>query len=277
MKYLIFGNGYLANKFKDALDDAVIDLARIDNEAQVREAILKHKPDVVLNCAAVTGVPNIDWCEDHKFETLQANLFGPMTLLRVCTELNQYWVQLGSGCIYQGDNDGKGWSETDEPNFTGSYYSQVKAWMNDILKDFPVLQLRLRMPLDTNPEPRNFIYKIAHYPKVINIPNSVTVIDDLIDVAKQLTEKKSTGIYNVTNPGMIDHKTILDMYKEIVDPEHECEYISLEELEAGLAKAPRSNCMLSIAKLEAEGIQMAPIKDRIKDILLSYKANQDKL
>lgn len=274
MKYLIFGNGYLANKFKDALDNAVIDPARIDDEQQVRDAILNHKPDVVINCAARTGTPNIDWCEDHKLETLQSNLYGPMTLLRVCEELNQYWVQLGSGCIYQGDNDGKGWSEDDASNFTGSYYSQVKAWMNDMLKDFDVLQLRLRMPLDSNPEPRNFIYKIAHYPKVINIPNSVTVIDDLIDAAKQLIDKRATGIYNVTNPGLIDHKTILDLYKEIVDPNHSCEYISLEELESGLAKAPRSNCKLSTEKLESEGVTLAPIQDRIRQVLEEYKEKQ---
>src|SRR5690606_35920969 len=132
MKYLIFGNGYLANKFKNSLENAVIDLARIDNADQVREAIKKHQPDVVVNCAARTGTPNIDWCEDHKLETLDSNLRGPLTLLSVCSELNQYWVQIGSGCIYQGDNNGKGWSEDDAPNFIGSYYSKVKAWMNDI-------------------------------------------------------------------------------------------------------------------------------------------------
>ena len=272
MTYLIFGNGYLANKFNQALENSVIDLARINNEDQVREAIKKHQPDVVINCAARTGRPNIDWCEDHKQETLDSNLRGPLTLLKVCTELNQYWIQIGSGCIYQGDNNGKGWSEDDAPNFTGSYYSQVKAWMNDILKDFPVLQVRLRMPLDSDVNPRNFIYKIANYQKVISVPNSITVIDDLIDATRQLAEMKAIGIYNVVNPGMIDHKQILDLYKEIVDPSHTNEYITLEELET-MTKAPRSNCMLSSKKLEDAGIHLTPIKDQIRDLLIEYKKN----
>ncbi len=270
MKYLIFGNGYLGNKFNDALEDSVIDLARIDNPEQVREAILKHKPDVVINCAARTGTPNIDWCEDHKLETLDANLRGPMTLLKVCEELNQYWVQIGSGCIYQGDDNGKGWSEEDAPNFTGSYYSKVKAWMNDILKDYPVLQLRLRMPLDSEPTPRNFIWKITHYDQVISMANSITVIDDLILAMKQLTEKKATGIYNVVNPGVIDHKEILAMYKEIVDPNHTCEFITIEQLDQ-LTKAPRSNCMLSSEKLEAAGVHLPPVHERVKEVLVEYK------
>jgi dTDP-4-dehydrorhamnose reductase len=274
MKYLIFGNGYLGNKFNDALEDCVIDPARIDKEDQVKTAIEKHKPDVVINCAARTGTPNIDWCEDHKLETLDSNLRGPLTLLKVCEQMDQYWVQIGSGCIYQGDNGGKGWSEDDAPNFTGSYYSRVKAWMNDILKDFPVLQLRLRMPLDSEPGPRNFITKITNYEKVISVPNSITIIDDLIEAGKQLMEKRATGIYNIVNPGVVEHKDILKLYKEIVDPSYEANYISLEELET-MTKAPRSNCILSTKKIESEGINIPSIEDRLPQVLEAYKSKMN--
>ena len=270
MKYLIFGNGYLGNKFHEALEDSIIDPARIDDPEEVRAAIKKYQPEVVINCAARTGKPNIDWCEDHKLETLDSNLRGPLTLLKVCEELGQYWVQIGSGCIYQGDNNGQGWSEDDAPNFTGSYYSKVKAWMNDILKDYPVLQLRLRMPLDSEPTERNFIWKITHYEKVISMPNSITVIDDLISAAKQLMEKKATGIYNVANPGVIDHKQILEMYREIVDPNHSCEFITIDQLDA-MTKAPRSNCMLSSKKLEDAGIHLPEVHERVREVLKEYK------
>jgi len=272
MKYLIFGNGYLGNKFHEKLEDSVIDLANINDEQAVRAAIQQHQPDVVLNCAARTGVPNIDWCEDHKFETLDSNLRGPLNLLKVCTDLDQYWVQIGSGCIYQGYNDGKGWSEEDAPNFTGSYYSKLKASLNELLKDYPVLQPRLRMPLDGMPGPRNFITKITKYEKVISVPNSITIIDDLIDAVKQLTEKKKVGIYNVVNPGVIDHAYILDKYKELVDPNHTYTAISLEELDA-LTKAPRSNCSLTTDKLAAEGIILPDVHERVVEILKQYKEN----
>lgn len=272
MKYLIFGNGYLANKFKNYLADAVIDPANINDENAVKTAILNYRPDVVINCAARTGRPNIDWCESHKEETLDSNLRGPLSLLNVCSSLDQYWVQIGSGCTYQGDNGGKGWSEEDPPNFTGSYYSHTKAVMNNILKDFPVLQLRLRMPLDSEPGPRNFITKITKYPKVISVPNSITVIDDLLMAAEQLMAKRATGIYNVVNPGIIDHKQVLDIYHEIVDPNHTCEFISLEELGA-MTAAPRSNCILSTKKLEGEGIAMPEIHGRVREVLADYKKN----
>lgn len=272
MKCLIFGNGYLGNKFHAALEGSVLDGANINDQQAVRAAIEKHKPDVVINCAAKTGKPNIDWCEDHKFETLDSNLIGPLNLLRVCQEMGQYWVQIGSGCIYQGDNGGKGWAEDDKPNFDGSYYSKIKGWMNEILRDFPVLQLRLRMPLDSEPGPRNFITKITNYKQVISVPNSITVIDDLIDAAKQLMEKRATGLYNVVNPGAIEHKEILALYKELVDPDHTYKLISLDEL-GQYAKAPRSNCILSTKKLEDAGIRLPEIHTRVAEILREYKQN----
>ncbi len=270
MKYLIFGNGYLGNKFHQGLPDSVIDPANINDTAAVRAAIEKYRPEAVINCAAKTGKPNVDWCEDHKEETLDANLRGPLNLLHVCQEMSQYWVQIGSGCIYQGDHGGKGWSETDPANFDGSYYSKVKGWLNDILADFDVLQLRLRMPLDAEPGPRNFITKIATYPKVISVPNSITVIDDLIFAAKTLMERRATGIYNVANPGVIEHKEILAMYKEIVDPNHTYIPISLDEL-SGMTKAGRSNCMLSSKKMEEAGIALPEIHGRVRELLLAYR------
>jgi dTDP-4-dehydrorhamnose reductase len=36
------------------------------------------KPDVVINAAGKTGKPNVDWCEDHKEETLRSNDTGPL-------------------------------------------------------------------------------------------------------------------------------------------------------------------------------------------------------
>lgn len=277
MKYLIFGNGYLGNKFHEQLQDSIIDPADITDVNAVLEAIDKHQPETIINCAGKTGKPNVDWCEDHKFETIMPNLLGPLNLLRVCKEKGIYFVQLSSGCIYAGDNNGKGWSEDDEPNFDGSYYSKAKGWMNQILKDFDVLQIRLRMPLDAHPGPRNFITKIANYPKVISVPNSITIIDDMVVATKQLMDKKALGIYNMVNPGAIEHKDILALYKEIVDPNHVYELITLEELEKNLTKAKRSNAILSMEKLANEGITMPPIQDRIRDLLIEYKKNLDLL
>ncbi|MEI7810524.1 MAG: sugar nucleotide-binding protein, partial [bacterium] len=220
MKYLIFGNGYLGNKFKDALnDEAEISIVDIGNIEEIEKILEEKNPEVVINCAGKTGRPNIDWCEDHKEETMYSNVVGPLVLAKACMENKVFMVHIGSGCIYQGDNNGKGFSEEDVPDLKDipSFYSLTKFMSEYMLKQFPVLQCRLRMPVNNEKNPRNFITKITSYENVINTPNSITIIGDLIKATVELVNKKKTGIYNVTNPGSITHKEILDKYKEFVD------------------------------------------------------------
>lgn len=271
MKYIIFGDGYLGNKFKNALgDEAVISSADIGNIVEVREILQKEKPEIIINCAGRTGRPNIDWCEDHKDETLYSNVTGPLVLAKVCSENNIFMVHLGSGCIYQGDNNSNGYSEDDIPEIKDipSFYSLTKFMSEHLLNKFPILQCRIRMPLDSEKSPRNFITKITNYEKVINEANSMTVIDDLIQTTITLALKKRTGIYNVVNPGVISHKEILDMYKELVDPNFVYNIISTKDLHA---KAGRSNCMLTNDKLVAEGIFLMDIHDAVRKVLQNYK------
>lgn len=286
MKILIFGKGYIANKFKNFYDgeaasnqkkvyEAEISDIRIEDYSAVKRELESKKPDVVLNCAGKTGRPNVDWCEDNKMETLFSNVVAPVILARACEELGLYMVHIGSGCVYAGYKNGEGYSEEDAPNFDGSYYSRTKAWSERMLKDFSILQLRLRMPFDSIPGERNFITKITKYAKVISVPNSISVLDDFLQAAKTLIAKRATGVYNVTNPGTITHQEILDMYIELVDPTYKYELFSLEEL-AKVTKACRSNCGLSVKKLESEGIHLRPVAEAVRESLIEYRKNVEK-
>ncbi len=273
MKYLIFGNGYLGNKFLTAYGkDAVISDADIANIDEVQAAVEEYKPEVLINTAGKTGRPNIDWCEDHKAETVYSNVTGPLILSKVAMDNKLKMVHLGSGCIYYGDSKSE-FSETDIPDINNviSFYSKTKAWSEQILNQFPILQIRLRMPIDADPNPRNLIWKITHYEKVMDkVPNSVSIIPDLVDATKQLIEKDKTGIYNIVNPGSLTHGELLEAYIELVDPKHTYQSISEEEL-SKITKAARSNCLLSTKKLETEGIILPEIHERIREILVEYK------
>jgi dTDP-4-dehydrorhamnose reductase len=269
MKYLIIGNGFIGNKFLEYLDDSEMSKKRINSLQDALEEIKEKNPEIVINCAGKTGRPNVDWCEDNKEETFDGNVLLPLNITKACKELDKKMVHVGTGCVYTGDNNGAGFSEEDSPNFGGSFYSQTKMLSESMLKDFGILQLRIRMPIDSAPGPRNFITKITKYEKVIDIKNSMTVIDDLLEAGKILMEKNATGIYNIVNPGAMSHKEILDMYKEIVDPNFEYNIITLEELRP-LIKADRSNCVLSTKKLENE-YAIPKLKDRLKEIMVKYK------
>ena len=272
MKILIFGSGgYLGSQFHSIYKDAVTPPTDIADQPAVAAVLDAEKPDVVLNVAGKTGRPNVDWCEDHKMETLRCNVTGPLILLEECSRRGIYWVHLGSGCIYEGDNGGKGYSEDDPPNFSGSFYSRTKRWSDEILRDFPgMLNLRLRMPFDGTTNPRNLIMKLRGYKKILDVPNSLTHLPDFFHAARTLIERKVTGTFNVVNDGALSPFELMQMYRKIVDPSHTFERLTLKDLPA-LVKAGRSNCVLSCGKLREQGIVMPKVEDALEAALTALK------
>ena len=274
MKALIFGStGYLGEQFLQLYPDAVCPKIDIADAKAVADVLDKEKPDVVINCAGKTGRPNVDWCEDHKEETIHANVTGPLVLLEELQKRGIYWVHMSSGCIYEGDNGGGGFTEDDAPNFYGSFYSRSKAWSDQILSEFPVLILRIRMPFDDTLHPRSLITKIRKYNRVLDVPNTLTYLPDFREAARVLIEKRKTGLYNIVNPGAVSPYHVMEAYKKIVDPEHTFEKLSLDEL-PDVTRAGRSNCVLSVQKLESEGIRMLSGKEAVNKALRAIAAQK---
>ncbi|OGF51546.1 hypothetical protein A3I27_01585 [Candidatus Giovannonibacteria bacterium RIFCSPLOWO2_02_FULL_43_11b] len=268
---MIFGNGWLGNKFKDSFHVALSPADITDKKAIVDE-LIKYRPECVINAAGKTGKPNIDWCEDHKMETISSNVIGPLILAEICLKKNIYFGHISSGCIYDGAAPKEsGFSEKDKPNPI-SFYSWTKVEAEKLLKPFPFLIMRIRMPFDSRPHQRNLITKLAGYKNIIDAYNSLTSVEDFLNAAKILIEKRATGVFNIVNDGIIGHKEIMDLYQKIVDPSISYTLIKPEELlEKGLVKAGRSNCKLDNSKLVAEGIKMRNAKEAIKSELMEYK------
>jgi hypothetical protein len=82
-------------------------------------------------------------------------------------------------------------------------------------------------------------------------------------------KNKTTGTLNLTNPGLISHNEILEMYREIVDPNFKWENFSIEEQDKILS-SQRSNNYLCTAKLEKMYPNIKNIKESVKDILKKY-------
>ena len=104
------------------------------------------------------------------------------------------------------------------------------------------------MPISDDLASRNFITKIVKYDKVVNVPNSMTVLTELLPVSLAMSQRKLTGIYNFCNPGAISHNEILDMYKKYIDPTYTYTNFTLDE-QAKILQAGRSNNTLDHVKL----------------------------
>jgi len=144
--------------------------------------------------------------------------------------------------------------ETDPPNFTGSFYSKTKGMVEKLVSVYPnSLTLRLRMPLSDDLHHRSLLTKLAKYPKIMgNVLNSVSVLSDLLPVSVSMATRGCTGVYNFTNPGAVCHSTILDLYKQHIDPSYSFESFQPDDPLFCTLMATRSNCELDSSKLLKE-------------------------
>jgi dTDP-glucose 4,6-dehydratase len=272
-KGIIFGEGYLGTRLRDYLNYSSTKLNPLNLE-ELKFFLDTEKPEIVINAIGKTGRPNIDWCEDNKDVTIESNLSAAINLCTECFKRGIYFVHLGSGCVYEGDNNGRGFSEEDEPNFYGpQFYAKTKILAEKALSEFPALIIRLRMPIDEIPHDRNLIDKVLKYEKVIDVQNSITTVPSMLNAIKVLIDKRKTGIYNLVNPGTISIAEIMKMYQELVDPNYNLHILSLEELDH-ITKGKRSNCVLNIDKLKSEGINLSEAHDAVRECLLKYKEHK---
>jgi len=306
MKILIYGSkGWIGSMFLNIINDIVatqqIDLkghinneifegtSRVDNVQEITNEIDLIKPTHIISFIGRTHGVNfstIDYLEQEGklVENIRDNLFSPFVLAQLCHTRNIHYTYLGTGCIFKYDNNHpyeeeiNGFNEEDSPNFFGSSYSVVKGFTDMMMHMYPnVLNLRIRMPITGSKNSRNFITKITNYKKICSIKNSMTVLPELLPLVVEMMRMKTTGTINLTNPGLISHNEILEMYKEIVDPNFTWDNFTQEE-QRNILKADRSNNFMDTTKLESlfNNINISNIKDAVRKCLKEYNLLSNK-
>ena len=286
LKILFFGSaGWIGQQFCKFINDedqegyVIIDAkSRADDETAVEKEIIEYKPDRIVSFTGRTSGPGfstIDYLEQKGklVENVRDNLYGPIVLAMMARKYNIHYTYLGTGCIFGGYPE-EGYNENNRPDFFGSSYSTVKGFTDRLMHQYEdcVLNLRIRMPITADRHSKNFITKIMTYKKICNMPNSMTVLPTMFPVISDLIHKKITGTINLTNPGLISHNEILEMVKEIIDPNFTWENFSLEE-QAKILLGARSNNYLDTEKLQKIYPDIPPIKEAVRNVLIEMKRN----
>lgn len=292
MKVLVFGaKGWIGGMMCSLLNKERIKYvaakSRADDKVAVETEIIEVQPTHLMSFIGRThGVHNgkeyttIDYLEQKGklVDNVRDNLFSPMILAILSKKYNIHFTYLGTGCIFKYDeshpmgDDNTGFDENSLPNFFGSGYSIVKGFTDELmhLYDDDTLNLRIRMPIIDKLEPRNFITKITSYEYICSIPNAMSVLDELLPYVIDMAKKNITGTINLTNPGLISHNEILEMYREIVDSSFEWKNFSPEE-QAKILDADRSNNCLDTGKLREMYPEIKHIKESVRDTLLRIR------
>jgi dTDP-4-dehydrorhamnose reductase len=286
-------------------------LARAEVDYSRFEVLLKfmreRKPAFVINAAGYIGKPNVDACENAKAETLLGNVVLPVVIAHACLEAGVPWGHVSTGCIYNGakirDDAGhwqlepelnkpdvrelflrsperfRGYTEDEVPNFSFrhppcSFHNGTKVLAEEAILGVGQNYIwRLRIPFDEFDSPRNALTKLQKYPKVYENVNSFSHRGDFVRACLDLWERRAPfGIYNVTNPGGISTRHIVEKIERILEPARPFEFFADDnQFYTTGVKAPRSNCILDTTKLLSTGVQMRPVSDAFEDALQRWQ------
>ena len=270
------------------------------------EFLKKNQPEFVVNVAGYTGKPNVDACETAQADTLVGNTLLPQTIAQACAVSAVPWGHVSSGCVFSGakvtlhgqthmekdltrpdlrslveQSPGAihGFTEADPPNFTFrdapcSFYSGTKALGEEAIAGVGQSYIwRLRIPFDEFDSLRNYLSKVQRYEKVYDNVNSISHRGDFARACLDLWERRAPfGIYNVTNPGFVTTRQVVDLVEQILKPARRFEFWQNDtEFYRKAAKTPRSNCVLDASKLLATGVKIRPVLEALEDSLRNWK------
>jgi len=286
-----------------AVSRSELDYAQFD---ELLQFLRDRKPEFLINAAGYTGRPNVDACEIARAETLQGCVLLPQVIAHACDVVGIPWGHVSSGCLYSGAKilEGsltrvekdmtrpdmralveknpaaiRGFTERDTPNFSFrdppcSFYSGSKALGEEaILGVGRNYCWRLRIPFDEIDGPRNYLSKVQRYPKVYDNLNSISHRGEFVRACLDLWKHRAPfGIYNITNPGFVTTRQVVEMVQKILRPERKFEFWrNDEEFYRVAAKTPRSNCVLDVSKLLATGVKIRPVEEALEASLREWK------
>ena len=292
MKILVYGSrGWIGQQFLEIAQQKDLQIVegkmRVNDTTSLEREIDEINPTHIISFIGRTHgkiddqvFTTIDYLEQPGKikDNVRDNLFSPILLALISQRKKIHFTYLGTGCIFKFDDthpfgqEVDGFNEVSKPNFFGSSYSVVKGYTDELMHQFSdsVLNLRIRMPITNKPNARNFITKITNYEYICSIPNSMTVLPELLPKVVDLMIQKKTGTLNLTNPGLVSHNQILTMFKEIVDPEFTWKNFSVEQQNKILA-SERSNNFLETNLLQEWFPEVSNIQDSIRECLFEYK------
>ena len=224
MKALIAGGkGQLGREFRESLENYGYEVVALDKESldisdteSVTNALSRHTPDVVLNCAAYNFV---DRAEGDFDTACRVNAFGVKNLAAACKKNNALLVHYGSDYVFDGAKEDL-YTEEDEPAPINAY-GKSKLLGENFLKEEMENFLLFRVSWVFGDGKQNFLYKLLEWAKKtgtlkvvcdqISIP---TYTKDIVSLTVLAVSKGLRGLYHLTNGGYASRYEVARFFLE---------------------------------------------------------------
>ncbi len=191
----------------------------ITNKEEVANVISKHKPNVIINTAAMT---NVDQCELEKETGWDANVNSVKYLVEACEKHNCYLLHLSTDFIFDGSKGPLAEEETPNPV---NYYGEGKLAAEKIILNSGIKWAMARTVLVygvvSDMSRSNIILWVKNSlesGKPIKVVNdqwrTPTLAEDLAMGCYLIATQQAVGVYNISGKDML---TPYDMALKVRD------------------------------------------------------------
>ncbi|HET7153119.1 MAG TPA: dTDP-4-dehydrorhamnose reductase [Candidatus Kapabacteria bacterium] len=239
----------------------------ITNRNAVKEFMLKHLPEIVINCAAMNDV---DGCETDRETAWKINVKGVEHIIDGCRTVDAWLIHFSSDYVFDGKHGP--YTERDKPNPL-SYYGKTKLASENACRlggiRFTIVRTMVLYGLGEKIRENFPLWVINNLSrgKQINIVTdqigNPTPADELATAVLRLTERRREGIYHIAGPDIISR---FECAREIARIfELDANNIRPVTTESLAQKAPRPlNSGFITLKAESElGIRLSTIAEGI--------------
>ena len=252
-----------------ALDVDVLDITKLD---QVKKILNDLKPDVVINCAAVT---NVDGCESNEDFAFKVNSIGPRNLAMACEKINAKLVQVSTDYVFSGVGD----KTLTEYDLTAPYssYGKTKLLGEKYVQEFCSKSFIVRTAWLYGYVGHNFVYTIMKLGKekdMIKVVNdqrgNPTHANDLAYHILKIIETEEYGVYHCSGKGECSWYDFAKMIIELSGGKCEVKPCTSEEYKTP-AKRPEYSSLDNIMLRCTVGDEMRNWQDAIKSFVTISK------
>lgn len=278
---LLLGTGYIGSAIQDECERREIECRILRPAHSITFESLWHwlsqnRPAVVFNAAALVCHPSVDFNEDYRFGTIQANTVFPETIACACEATGTPLLHISTGCLYQGDAGGSGWLEDDAPQLTmdtgaGTYVASKHISEYSIRRHEQHWICRIRLPFDEFDHPRNLLTKLQRFTTIVEETQSLTHRGDFAKAVIDIWAKRLPwGTYHCTNPGAISYRALVnEINQRLHGGVKTFSFVTPEQFDR-TARTVKSRCVLNTDKLRDAGVVMRSCGEAVVDSLRNW-------
>ena len=225
----------------------------ITNEKEVKSAVEKENPDVIIHCAAMT---NVDLCEDESKMAYSVNGDGTGFLAKAAHDINAKIIYVSTDFVFDGE---RGYYKEDEKVNPLGVYAKSKydgeVQLAKYCDDWAIARVSVLYGWHSRLNFTTWVIEQLRQKNEINIVtdqiNSPTLADNAAEAIFKIAQKNKNGIFHTAGNDAINRfdftrkiADAFDLDDSLINPTTSSQFIQ---------KAPRPrDSSLNVNKVEKE-------------------------